>query len=144
MPLTIIIADKKYTPWAGTFTIEDRIEERTTASFMIDDPAGNETFRKGQAVIIEHNNKRIFAGVIENALEKIIDNRLYKRHDISCIDYHYAVDKRLAVKAYENEAAGDIVRDLWESYLAEEGIYNGTPWRVYEGMTWREVIELGS
>ena len=123
--MIITIAGDSYTPASNSLRIDNRIEERTVASFAVNDPGSAYTFRKGQPVEIENGGTRIFAGVVDSARERVIDNQTYKRHMITCVDYHYAADKRLAAKAYEDEQVSEIVIDLWESYLVDEGITAG-------------------
>jgi len=68
----------------------------------------------------------LFSGVIDTVegVEWFADGPLF--YDIECIDWHYAADKRLVAKAYEDEYAGDIVIDLWENYLKGEDILIAT------------------
>jgi len=64
----------------------------------------------------------IFQGVIERskAINYLPGGALF--HNIECIDYHYAADKRLVARAYENENVMDIVMDIWETYLLPEDV----------------------
>ena len=144
--IIITIADQEYRPRAGTFNIKDRIEERAVASFAIDDPEGEKTFLKGHPVEIKHNGALIFGGVIDKAVGTVLDNKKYKRHSISCIDYHYAADKRAVAAAYEKTKAGDIVRDRSSertigTILEEEGIKYFNILEDFKDYTLQQIVD---
>ena len=81
-------------------------------------------FKKGQPVDVYDGEELIFSGVIETAIK--IKNTFDMVHDVSCIDWHYLADKRIMAKAYENEQAGDIIKDIISTYLVDEGVTQGT------------------
>ena len=144
--IIITIAGQEYKPQAGTFSIKDRIEERTVASFAIDDPEGKKEFRKGQPVEIKHNDEIVFGGVIDKAHYKVLDNKKYKRHNIACINYHYAADKRVVAAAYEKTKAGDIVKDksgerTIGTILDEEGIVIEITLEYLSQFTLQEIVD---
>ena len=150
---------------ADSISIEDRIEERSVATFIALDDGGQFEFKKGQPVTIgeildlqaspfsafnfmpfnfgtfgggvEQGFKTIFfRGVIENS-EKILITRDGAKHIINCVDYHYLADKRLAARSYENQTPGFIVADLIEQYLEAEGVTAGT---IEAGVALKEVV----
>ncbi len=67
----------------------------------------------------------VFSGVIERAEGAYYTKDGILFFEIECVDWHYAADKRLAAKSYSEQYAGDIIIDLWESYLKDEGIVAG-------------------
>jgi len=144
--IIITIAEQDYKPQAGSFSIRDRIEESAVASFAIHDPEGEKEFKKGQPVEIRHNDLLVFAGVIDKAVGTLLDNKKYKRHSVSCIDYHYAVDKRAVAAAYEKTKAGDVVRDksgdrTIGTILEEEGIKTANILEELKDYTLQQIID---
>ena len=113
----------------NTKSIENAVEERSTAKFIVIDYDGIE-YRKGQNVEIYDEGKLVFSGVIEKPVRKkdSADNIYY--HTITCVDWHYLADKRIVRGGYANKTAGAIVRDIIENYLSEEGISEGF---IYNG-----------
>jgi len=109
---------------ADTINIEDSIDERSTLSMSIIDERNQLSFQKGQPVDVYDGEELIFSGVIETAVK--YKNTVDMVHDVSCIDWHYLADKRIMAKAYENEPAGDIIKDIITTYLADEGVTEGT------------------
>jgi len=109
----------------NTLSIDDAIEERSTGSFVVIDEEGANHYKKGQQIAIYNDSEElIFAGVIDVAKEKKIPFKgLY--HSITCIDWHYLTDKRVVSKAYENQTADAIVKDLIDTVLYQEGITAG-------------------
>ncbi len=108
---------------SGTLEIENAIDERSTASFVVLDPDGDKTFRKGQPVyIVNEHHKTIFGGVVENAYAKRVSRQNYFMHEIQCVDWHYLADKRIIARAYSNESVLNIVKDIVDGYLGDEGI----------------------
>ncbi|MGI5840155.1 MAG: hypothetical protein ACOX8W_10920 [bacterium] len=110
---------EKYIP--QSLSITDAIGERTTCQFQIIDVYGAKEFRRGQPFEIRDNADVIAAGVIDSTsfVRRAGGQRL---HTVFCVDWHYLADKRIAAKAYEDTPAGDIVKDLIDTYLAAEGI----------------------
>lgn len=108
---------------SGAFGIDDVIDERSTVSFTVIDVTGTAQYRKGQPVYIwDDEDFYVFGGVIETSVEKKVSPDGTKFHSITCADWHYLADKRIAAKAYTNTLAGDVVKDLVTSYLAAEGV----------------------
>ncbi len=107
----------------GTVRIEDQAGARSTASFSIRDLLGVYRFKRGQRVEIRHEGQRRFGGFIDSSNERRLGGGPGLRHDIQCVDNHYKSDKRLIIlETYENAAVEDIVADLVEKYLEEEGV----------------------
>lgn len=126
---------------SGTLSIEKAIEERDTCTFQVLDSGSQYDFRKGNPVeIYDQNDEIVFSGIVETSVKRRIRPG-FMGHTVSCIDWHYAADKRLAAKVYVEEKAGDVVRDLWESYLEEEGIAIGNTLEYFSQFTLQQIID---
>lgn len=118
-----VIAGASYSlPWE-TLDVEDTVEERSICRLQIDDEGTGVTFRKGQPLqVVADDGTVAFAGFIERPRRAYLEASGHTVWDLACIDLHYLADKRIAARSYDDTAAGDIVRDLWERYLREEGV----------------------
>jgi hypothetical protein len=96
-----VIDSVAYTTVEGSISIETRIEERSTASFVVIDLAGTLEFEEGYPVA------------------------LYSPEDVKLFDEHYRADKRRAAESYVSQTAGYIVNDLFDKYLQAEGVTIG-------------------
>jgi len=129
---------------ADSVFISDKIEERTVCSFTVIDLDNVYDFKKGIPVNINSNlawgeanvtwgeadiswgdESLYFSGWIDKAIKTEPDNGIFY-WNIYCIDSHYLADKRIIAKAYANTRVGDIVTDIFETYLEEEGVTLGT------------------
>ena len=84
------------------------------------------TFSRGQAVAIYTPDANlVFGGFIWDPEQSPIasDGGLF--WNISCVDNHYLADKRLIAVSYEDKTCGFIVDDIYDNYLADEGITIG-------------------
>lgn len=114
-------------PLGGSIKISDKVFERSTASFDI---VTNEDVRflKGQNVVIYDDNGVTikFEGYIESSTEVWIGDRVgigaNLKHSVNCIDQHYLADKRIVARAYVNQYAGSIVKDIVDGFLGNEPI----------------------
>ena len=153
----------------GSFEIEDNVEERSVCEFVIVDHEGNKEFEKGQPVSVFdpdgdvelpitwdfYKNKKwnelsgvwqdftgrnaIFAGYIEEAEKKRIKRNGLAFHYIRCIDKIYKADKRIVARSYTDMQAGDIVRELINEYLKEEGVKVGYEWNDFSNAKWSDL-----
>jgi hypothetical protein len=106
---------------AGSVQVEDRISERSTASFDLV-TTWDKHYRKGNPVeIFDDNGNLQFAGIIDSANEAVVGYG-YLQHSIRLIDWHYLADKRIAARTYVGQTAGDILKDLINGFLGNEGI----------------------
>ena len=115
----------------GSISIDKRIEERNTASFTVVDEAASATYVRGQPVdiiipwFLPPFHIKLFQGFIDTPGRVRIAPGSGLYHEITCMDNHYLADKRLVVKAYANKTLGYIVTDIYNTYLAAEGITVG-------------------
>ena len=119
--------------------VDSRIEERSTAKFIIEDRLGTKTYQNGQPVEIrDDDGNTIFKGIIDSCVQDSISPvGVGLWHVVKCADWHYLADKRIAAESYEDKTAGFIVDDLITNYLAAEGVSTG---EVQGGATLGAVI----
>ncbi len=107
----------------GSLGIKLRIEERGVASFTLVDFLGTANYPRGTPVEVRDTEAElIFGGFIGNTTERPIAPAGGLHHSIVCMDNHYLADKRLIIKSYLTELAGDIFKNIVDDYLADEGI----------------------
>ncbi len=126
MPITATIDGNSVQIEKGSLSTEGRIEERSIASFAVEDVTGVADYARGMPVSIsDPDSNVIFAGFIDvpGRARKGVGAHLV--HDISCMDNHYLADKRLVVKVYTNQTLKVIVEDIVTDYLAAEGVTIG-------------------
>lgn len=126
MKITIGGIEVPYQP--GSVSIDDALGQRSTASFVVIDKQGNKRYGRGQQVVIWNDTmtEKMFSGVIHRCVASYMSlGNIAKTHDISCSDWTYLTDKRIMAKAYRNQSAGSIVRDIITNYLTDEGITEG-------------------
>lgn len=89
--------------------------------------------RIGEEVVMTRGSVRLFGGTINDKTERFRSeaSTLSRVVTIRCTDWHQILDRRTAVRAYENTWAGDIVRDIITTYLEAEGI---TPGSIQQGL----------
>jgi len=112
----------------GSLSIEECIEERSVASFVVVDELSTKIYLRGMPVeIYDSTPTLIFAGFIDAPGRARLAPGSGLLHGISCMDNHYLADKRLVVKAYgtPGQTLADIVNDIWTDYLAAEGVIIG-------------------
>jgi len=114
----------------GSVSIENRIEERSVASFTVIDEAASAAYVRGQYVKIVRPGippffKMLFSGFIDTPGRARISPGFGLLHDITCMDNHYLADKRLVVKSYATQTLAFIVNDIFTDYLSAEGITIG-------------------
>jgi len=68
----------------------------------------------------------VYQGYVETSTKIPITNQSNYVHDIECADMHYLADKRRISYSAQNKLAGDIVKDLVDLKLYEEGVYYNT------------------
>lgn len=128
----------------GSLSIEDRIEERSVANFVVIDMAGAQQYEQGEPVYIYdaedvYDDDPLFGGVVDSSEVTRLVPGGGRYHSIYCADWHYLADKRIAAKTYQGEGitCGYVVGDLLTEYLADEGILEG---EIQAGPTVAEVI----
>lgn len=107
-------------------TVRDEVNERSTASVTLIDETGTHRYQRGTGVrVTDVDGVVMFQGFADRVIESRLGPGGARRHAIEAVDWHYVADKRLITRAYEDFAAGDIVRDLVATILAAEGVTEG-------------------
>lgn len=120
MARTYTIAGNTVIVKKNSLNISDKLNERTTCSFVVIEPSFDIT--KGMDVVVKEDTQVIFAGKVFK-LKSWGDKVKYV--SVSCVDYSIMVDKRIIAEAYDNTLAGDIIRDFIAKYFSDEGIIEG-------------------
>lgn len=110
-----------------TLAIDDRVEERTTASFTIRDLMGTAHFTYGQSVRVWDSGALIFSGYVSQPKESSYLPAKGLWTTVSCMDQHYLADKRIVSAAFGPQTAGSVVNSLISG--------NGGQWLALEGVT---------
>ncbi len=63
-----------------------------------------------------------FAGVVMSAARSSPGWASTMIHSLACADWHYLADKRIAASTYSNQTIGFMTTDLYNTYLASEGV----------------------
>ena len=138
--MEVYINDTLEPTLTDSISIEDSIEQRATASFVVRDIQNTKSFKKGNPVRIEHNGNLLFRGFVEISRKQPISDTGQYIHQIDCTDMHYLADKRIAALAEVNTSAGSVVGSIINRYLREEGVENVLKyWADYENVKWEEL-----
>ncbi len=119
--VTVLIED------GGTLSIQTKLDERDRCRFIAADPTGTAIFFKDQKVVItETVAGTLFTGYVNKAKRLNLVPNPFVWWDIDCLPPQYALDKRTSNRQYTNQYAGAIVADLYNRYMAPEGIIAST------------------
>jgi len=106
----------------NSLSIEDEIGIRSITSFTVRDDTGSLEFEQGMPMRIEDNGTIITQGYVDSSTKYALSSAKFYAHDVECIDMVYLADKRLISYFAYNKLAGDVVKDLVDEKLAEEGV----------------------
>jgi hypothetical protein len=111
--------------------VNHQVNQRSYANFNLITPISL-TIKKSSIIEMIHDEVTIFKGTIDSVIDRKEVGQ--KWHQISCVDNHYFVDKRVYAKGFLQEKTGNIVKQLVDDILHEEGIWydensiqSGTP-----------------
>lgn len=122
----------------NSLQVERRIEARSVAQFTVFDQLGIASYVRGQPVtVIDPDTTTVFTGFIDTIRVISVSPAGGLYHSIRCMDNHYLADKRLIIKAYTDELAGDIVKNIRTDYLNDEGVTLGT---IQDGLIVEEAV----
>ena len=107
-----------------SWSIGDRYNARSILSCTVVDMGLLTEINEGNSVTLTHDGTTIFSGLVFSKDSYEMSHVLYRK--LKCIDNNLIADKRIAAKIYTDELAGDIVKDFISTYLADEGITEGT------------------
>lgn len=109
----------------GSLSVSAPLGQAATSSFDIVDPNGQYHFYKGQPVKIvsaRDTSQVFFYGFVDARKEVKYGYSPGRMHSISCVDNTYLAQKRVVGAAYTNMLAGDIVSELANNILSQEGV----------------------
>ena len=125
--VTVTVGGNVVVLMPGSLNISDAVGMRSVATFVVQDYTGRFQFKAGQPVAIyDPNMNLIYGGVVvssKRAVASALSSTLL--HDVTCTDWHYLADKRLAATSYAYRTCGYMARNLVDSYLAAEGVTYG-------------------
>ncbi len=108
-------------------SIQTKLDERDRATFTAVDTTGTAIFSKGQKVTItETVAGLLFTGYVNTAKRNNLVPNPFVSWDIDCLPPQYALDKRTSNRQYTYQYAGAIVADLYNRYMAPEGVIAST------------------
>jgi hypothetical protein len=109
----------------NSLVIDDAIGERSTCRFLLSDTSGLLSFNEGEPVLIFSDSVLIFGGSIfyPKKFNPLQTNILF--FDIECVDFNEIADRFIVAESYVNETSGDVVTDLYNTYLINEGVTIG-------------------
>lgn len=125
---------------AGTLNVNNTIGQRSTCTFTAWDATGLISWGQGTRVqVYDLNNTLVYGGFLEQDKITKPGFSALLQHQVTCKDYHYLADKRLAARSYLLQTAGSIVIDLINNYLSAEGV-TFTSASIVAGATLPEVV----
>lgn len=107
----------------STLQVPDALGQRGTCRFVLDDTSGAGYHpEEGQEVVVTYDGVPVFGGTIDRCKWRVENGTTMTVSELACVDYNQIPDRHLVAATYEDMSAGDIVRDLVSTYLADEGI----------------------
>jgi len=119
----------------NSWSMDDTIGARSSTQFTAISKVLSTVYAKGQPVEVYEGADLLFSGYIEKVSRRIITGVSY--FPITAVDNCYLADKRVIAASYQNETAGNIVTDIFNTYLDDEGVTIGT---VQTGTTIQEAV----
>ncbi len=118
--VTIEVADKTSLVHRMSPSITDELNSRNTFSLEMVDAAGSYRPIVGQDIVIQKDAITIFAGTIDNIEESNPPGTDALAYKIDCVDYNQILDRFLVAEIYENDVAGDIIKDIIDNFVNAE------------------------
>ena len=113
-------------PVRGGVRVTQEVNERSVADVALLTDA-TLRFERGDGVRIRtDDDELLFNGFVDTVEASRIGLNGTRRQDLSCVDLHWAADKRVIAAAYTDMTAGDIVRDILATILNAEDVWEGT------------------
>lgn len=122
-----LIAGVTRTAWAarGTLYTEDALNERNVCSVTLNIATTEEDKPQvGDRIEVYNGATVVFSGTLEHVSYHMEGHSGILRYRCSAVDYHQICDRKLLAKTYENQAVGDIVRDIVDTEVRAEGIFD--------------------
>jgi hypothetical protein len=122
MAVTLTVNGLRESPLLGSLAINDNINDRSSANFIIDTENSIEV---GHEITIYDGATKIFAGSIITFRRIAPRGSTLKRYDVKCSDYNELCDRRLVAASYTAKTVTYVVEDIISTILAEEGVTAG-------------------
>lgn len=109
----------------GSLKYQDALNSRDTASFTIVDDTANLDYcpEVGNEVTVINGPAIPFGGTVERVKIKLPDRPTDPTFiQVSAVDFSQLCDRHLVVRAYTNQTAGYILKDIVANDLLDEGI----------------------
>lgn len=107
----------------GTLRVADDLGGRATLRAVLNDTTGGGYHpEEGDEVVVTYDGDLIYGGSVERVKWRKVNGATLTRSEIEVVDYNQIPDRHLVARTYENMTAGDIVRDIVENDLVDEGI----------------------
>lgn len=110
---------------AGSLSVEDTIGKRGQASFRVHGDTSTHFQQDQQVVIYDADNNLAFSGFIAQPEEEKPGFQPSLDTRITCVDNQRLADKRIIARVYTNMTRTQIVRDIAQTILAQEGVTIG-------------------
>lgn len=133
MVVTINGTDRTAYIEAGSITISETSDGRNTMMFSTIDRTGSFLVSEGWEIVVTDTEGTVFGGYINDVDEETTrqpSGTRFVRCTCQANDYNELVDRHLAVEVWDDTAAGDVVQDLVDTYLAQDGVFG----RHYESV----------
>ena len=124
--MLITINGQEVSARTGTLSIQDNINARSSASFVINTSV---EIKAGQEVFIYDGATKIFGGSIDTFVKRFLlggTEPSRKEYDITCVDFNSIADRRKIAETYTDKTVTYILTDLITNQLTGEGITLGT------------------
>ena len=118
--LKVYVNGVRHSVKIDTFALTDQVSERSYASFVLQTPLDVQ-IKKYSTVEIYNGDKLLLRGIVDTANNQARFG--IREHEITVVDNHYFVDKRIYAKAFIQVKTGEIVKQLVDDILHEEGIW---------------------
>lgn len=140
MAYTVKVGGQTVQAIAGTLDFTNEIGQRSQGQFSCWTPTGVSYAYGTQLQVYNDSGAFVYGGFVDTDKATKPGWSALLQHDITCMDYHYCADKRLAFQSFLNATAGSIVSALWSAYLQAEGVTLGP---IAAGLQIPEVIWNG-
>lgn len=126
--ITVLIdgTDRSDYVMAKTISIDDTINERSTASMSMFDKNGLYRPEIGESVEVYDGATLLFGGTVDDLPEQEISGTGALHYaNMPLVDYTEIADRRIVAESFTNVTAGSIVSYIITNYLADDGITAG-------------------
>lgn len=109
---------------APGWQVSNRINQRTTANFVIPRLTTLTDIDAGDDVVLTENGTVLFAGCVDTVSTAQIGPTV--EHALQCTDYSYLVSKRVVYGSYTSHTLSQIIDHLITDFFGLEGVTKGT------------------